>query len=109
MQSASAAHDDLHALAPHTYGAQVSVGGVTQAPEPSHLPAKLAVPEAHVAAPQLVAPVGAVHATGLLPSQVRGPQVGSPDAAVQAVRPLRGVPVTVLHVPTLPVSAHDWH
>lgn len=109
MQSALVAQLVLHAAAPQTKGAQATVGGVRQLPEPSHLPTKLAVPAAQIAAPQLVALVGAVQATGLLPSQLVGPQVGSPLFGAQLPCPARGAPATALQVPTLPASLHDWH
>lgn len=107
MQSVALAQLVLQALAPQAYGAQAIVGGERHAPEPSHLPAKLAVPPLQLAPPQLVAPVFAVQASGLPPSQVVGPQVASALFGAQAVRPPRGAPVTVLQVPRLPLSAHD--
>jgi hypothetical protein len=109
MQSAPVAHAFLQAVVPHVYGAHDTVGGVTHRPEPSHVPAKLDVPAAQLAVPQLVLPVGAVHAEGFDPLQVVGPQVGSLPTDVQAARGATGGPLTVLQVPTLPVALHAWH
>jgi hypothetical protein len=106
MQSASAPQVVLQAVAPHAYGAQAIVGGVMQVPEPSHLPTKLEVPPEQIAAAQLVLPVGAEHAAGLLPSHEVGPQFASTPLGRHALRALRGVPLIVVHVPTLPGSAH---
>jgi len=49
-QSASAAHDVLHAVAPQMYGVQGVVAAVLHAPEPLHDVARVSTPEVHDAA-----------------------------------------------------------
>jgi hypothetical protein len=61
-----------------------------------------APPEHAAAAHTLVVPGGAPHAVPLEPSQ-RAWQVPVP---MHAVRVPCGVPITVVHVPTLPVTSH---
>ena len=56
-QSASPAQAVLQAVAPHTKGLQATVGWL-QVPTPLHVPTRVSVPVAQLAAPQLVLAVG---------------------------------------------------
>ena len=58
VQSASETHPDLHAIAPHTYGAHGCVGWL-QLPEPSHAPVTVATPATQLALTPHVEPVDA--------------------------------------------------
>jgi hypothetical protein len=78
-----------------------------QWPAPSQTGAGVATPAWQLALPQnIVASANTVHAVRLLPSQL--PLQADPSPA-QAVRPVRGAPLTAMHRPLLVPSPQDSH
>lgn len=83
---------------------------LTQVPEPLHVDAVVALPEAHDAAPHAVPNAGTLHEKPV-PSQLppQGPEPG------HVGWPVCGAPFTAVHVPTEPgrlqapqLAAHTW-
>ncbi|MCK6538200.1 MAG: hypothetical protein L6Q84_34945 [Polyangiaceae bacterium] len=87
------------------YGAQFLVAGSAQEPLPSQAPGGCATSPVHWPGWQATALLGLVHAVGFAPSHW---PLHTPLPA-QSVRGARGVPVTTLQAPTLPISAQAWH
>jgi hypothetical protein len=84
---------------------QVRVVAVVHVPELLHTDAVVALPFVQLAGIQTVELPGNVHVVAFVPSHW---PVQPPDPA-HAVRGLTGLPVMVVHVPTEPLAAHDWH
>jgi hypothetical protein len=76
-----------------------------QFPEPLQTDAVVTLPLAQLAAVQTVASSGYAHATPFVPSHWALHFPVPPHAA----RGLTGSPLTALHLPTDPLSLHDWH
>ena len=86
----------------HVLGAQVTVWLAGHAPLPSHEAATVATPLVQLSERHEVVLPGKVQDARSIPSQVP-PQGAAP---VQALRPVRGAPVTATHRPLFPDSAH---
>jgi hypothetical protein len=80
----------LHALAPHTYGAQPPDEVGTHAPPPLQTPPLTYVPLAQLGVPQAVLPSGYLHCARCTPSHADCLHVGSLPLAGQAPWPLVG-------------------
>jgi len=105
-QSESEEHVVLQSVAPQAKWPQLRVTAAAQFPVPAHFVSSVAVPAAHEGARHCVETPGYAHAAAFVPSQA--PAHDEPSES-QAVRWPRGAPVTDLHVPALPVSAHASH
>jgi hypothetical protein len=102
-QSLSTAQLDLHAVAPHAYGAQLVVDGAGQAPLPLHCAAAVATPAAQLGARHWVAAPGYAHAVVVEP--LHAPPQALPSL-VQAGRVPTGAPLTGLQAPPAPQASH---
>jgi hypothetical protein len=107
MQSAFAPHGFLHAVAPHTYGAQV-VGTSRQAPAPSQFASVWAAPLVQLADEHFEVDGVKWHAAWSVPLQL-GPQKEPSPVPEQAGWPATGAPVTGEQVPDLPVRLQASH
>jgi hypothetical protein len=93
-----------HAVVPQTYGVHCEVDTAGQAPAPLQPAARVCVPLAQLAARQLVDAPGKLQ-VALVPPHV---PAHTPVPA-QAGWPVRGAPLTKLHVPGLPVLLQYSH
>lgn len=91
--------------AAHRLLEQALVVEVVQLPEPLHTDAVVTLPAEQVAAVQTVALSGKAQAIASVPLHWALHLPVPPQAA----RGLTGSPLMVLHLPTEPVSLHDWH
>jgi hypothetical protein len=93
-----------HAVPEQVFGAQVTVWTAGHAPFPSQPAASVAVPPVQLADRQEVLAPGQAHVVRFVPSQLPPQLVPAPP---QAACPVRGAPVTAVHVPLLVASPHD--
>jgi hypothetical protein len=106
MQSASTAQVALHAVAPHTSGAQVVVTAVGHAPAPLQLAAAVDMPAAQLAARHDTVAAATAHAPPLAHAPVL------PHGGAVAQRTSDNPAVTEAHVPLLPpvrAAEHALH
>jgi hypothetical protein len=109
-QSASAAHDVRHAVAPHTYGVQPpSTFGLHLPPE--HVPALVKTPPVHAFEPHDTEEFGSSHVARVKPSQLETLHVGSVPTFVHCARVPCGCCFagTGEQVPTRPLTSHASH
>ena len=85
-------------------GAQLTVCAAGHAPLPSQLAANVATPAAQDADRHEVLAPGEAHVVRFVPSQLPPQVVPAPE---HAACPVRGAPVTAVHVPLLLASPHD--
>jgi hypothetical protein len=91
--------------AAHRLLSQAFVPAAVQLPELLQTDAVVTLPAEHFAAVHSVVLPGKAHAVAVVPSHWALHLPVPPQAA----RGLIGSPLTVLHLPTEPVSLHDWH
>jgi hypothetical protein len=103
----SAVQVDLHDVEPQVNAPHGLVVN-EHVPLPLQVPAVVSTPPVHDAVLQEVVAFGYAHAVPLKPSQ-RAPQVVPEPVPLHIGRPPTGVPITLLHVPTEPLTLHAWH
>src|SRR5437762_407253 len=101
-QSALVVHEVLHAVAPHTKSPH-GAGASLQLPAPSQVLACVSTPSLQALALHVMAVVGKLHFLVSVPSQVAAHSAVPPT---HAGRVPCGLPVTGVHVPSLPTTSH---
>jgi hypothetical protein len=107
LQSESAAHVVLQAVAPQTYGSQACVVTAGHVPSPAQLAAIVSTPAAHVGARHWTDESGYPQDAALEPSQV--PPQPDPSSAHAGRAPCGAPEVSVVHVPANGATSHASH
>lgn len=99
-------HPPAQIVPAQLFAPQLMVWTAGQAPFPSQLAARVAVPAVQLAGRQFVLAPGKPQAVRVVPSHDPAQAVPAP---AQAAWPVRGAPLTAAHVPLLAVSAQASH
>jgi hypothetical protein len=106
LQSPSAAHVVLHAVAPQAYAPQDCVARAGQEPVPAQLAAIVSTPPLQDGARHCVEAPGYAQALPSVPLHV--PPQAEPSV-VHAARAPCGAPATAVQTPWSPETSHAWH